>query len=216
MRKISEIITICTTLILITGFSMVQANGDYEIQGGDRLMVEVMDHSELTRNVIVRPDGKISFPLIGDVYARGFTVEHLEDVLAEKLSEYIKGIHVTVYVQEFFFNHVLILGAVKNPGPLQIFGPVDVIQILGITESIDREPKKVRIIRKDGDVKTVSLTSVWRQGGTIQHREDLLLYPGDTLIVYENSKITWTMIYRTIIIITFLMTLYNFTNQVTQ
>lgn len=213
--KMKKLVATFIAFILILPSVSVAANGDYEIQGGDHLRIDVMDHPELSQSVTVRPDGKISFPLIGDIYARGFTVTHLQEVLTEKLVDYVRGTHVTVYIERFFFSHVLVLGAVKNPGPLEIFGPVDVIQILGMTESEDREPKRIRIIRKNGDVKTVSLTSVWKQGGVIQHREDLLLYPGDSVIVYENTKLTWEMVIRFIIITTFFMTLYNFTYTVT-
>jgi len=213
--KMRKLITTCFALILLLPNVSLCANGDYEIQGGDRLYIEVMDHTELSKSVTVRPDGKISFPLIGDIYARGFTVTHLQEVLTEKLADYVRGTHVTVFVERFFFSHVLVLGAVKNPGPLEIFGPVDVIQVLGMTESEDREPKRIRIISKNGDVTTVSLTSVWKQGGVIQHREDLLLHPGDTMIVYENTKLTWEMIMRVIILTTFFMTAYNFTYTVT-
>ena len=209
MKYGSKVLLVLAAIAMFQ-FQALAGNGEYQIQGGDHLFVEVMDHVELSKAVIVRPDGMISFPLSGDVYARGFTVSHLQEVLAEKLSPFVKGVNITIYVENFFYSSVLVLGAVKNPGPITIFGPIDVIQLLGMTQSLDRETKRVRILRKGGEVQNISLISVWKEGGVIEHREDLLLNPGDTLIVYENSKITWQMIAHGLVLLTFLMTTYRF------
>lgn len=78
----------------------------YEIQPGDVLSVSVWKEETLTKDVIVRPDGQITFPLVGEARAAGDTLEHLRQVIAERLTKYIPGSVITVSIQQLTGNIV--------------------------------------------------------------------------------------------------------------
>lgn len=88
---------------------------DYVIAEPDVLSISVWKEPELKTRVNVRPDGKISFPLIGDLYVRGLTPDELKQVLAEKLSKYIINPLVFVKVEKIESQRVFVLGAIANP-----------------------------------------------------------------------------------------------------
>lgn len=91
------------------------ATKDYVIAEPDVLAISVWKEPELTTKVNVRPDGKISFPLIGDLYVRGLTPDELKQVLAEKLSKYIINPLVFVKVERIRSQRVIVLGAIESP-----------------------------------------------------------------------------------------------------
>ena len=73
----------------------------------------------------------------------------------------------------------------------------------------DKEVKRVRVFRADGEVKNVSLESVWRHEGDVEHREDLMLYPGDSMYVYESFRIKWTYVVNAYFLATATFFLYD-------
>jgi polysaccharide export outer membrane protein len=124
---------------------------DYLIAAEDVIEVSVWREPELTRQVIVRPDGAFSFPLVGDVAAAGFTTSQLEAVLRERLSAYIPDAVVTVSVMELRGLRVYVTGKVRSPGQFQVGRYVDVLQAItlagGFTPFADT--KDIQIIRRD-------------------------------------------------------------------
>ena len=117
---------------------------DYVIGPMDTLAISVFEVPELARSVQVSNDGKISLPLLGTIQAAGLTAHELELVLAEMLRQkYIKDPQVTVAVSEYKNQPpVLVFGAVSKPGPVEIFGPTTLIELLarvgGFTEDVGR------------------------------------------------------------------------------
>ena len=92
-----------------------ETNADYIIREPDLLFISVWREPELETKVAVRPDGKISFPLIGDVYTRGLTPEKLKKLLAKRLSKYIVEPLVFVKIEKIESQRVSVLGAVRLP-----------------------------------------------------------------------------------------------------
>ena len=88
--------------------------GDYVIGPDDILRITVYREPELDRTVKVSSDGQMTFPLIGKVRVGGYTVSELEQVLNEKLREYLKQPHVTVFIEKY--GSIAIIGEVVNPG----------------------------------------------------------------------------------------------------
>ncbi|MBU1869742.1 MAG: polysaccharide biosynthesis/export family protein, partial [Candidatus Omnitrophica bacterium] len=103
---------------------------EYSICEQDVLYVYVWQNDDLSQEVIVRPDGRISFPLIGDCQARGLTVPQLTLEITEKLKEYIKFPQVTVSVRRLGGQRVFVLGQVKTPGIYYLAGDRSVIEAL--------------------------------------------------------------------------------------
>ena len=95
-------------------------NEDYVIAEPDTLAISVWKEPELTIMVNVRPDGKISFPLIDDLYVRGLTPDELKQVLAEKLRKYIINPIVFVKVEKIQSQRVFVLGALQRPQVIQL------------------------------------------------------------------------------------------------
>lgn len=93
---------------------------DYVIAEPDVLKISVWKEPELTTTVSVRPDGKISFPLISDLYVKGLTPDQLKQVLAEKLRKYIINPLVFVKVEKIESQRVFVLGALQRPQVIQL------------------------------------------------------------------------------------------------
>ncbi len=105
---------------------------NYRVQPSDMLQVSVWREEGLNQNVLVRPDGGISFPLAGDMLATGRTVEQIRLELAERLSRYIPDPVVTVTVTEINGNKIYVIGQVVRPGPFIMNPSVDVVQALSM------------------------------------------------------------------------------------
>ena len=102
----------------------------YKIGQGDALDISVWQHSELDKKVIVRPDGCISFPLVGDIDAVGQTPPQLASHLKENLSRLIRDPQVTVIVSGFGSKNVFVLGEVTKPGAYPYRGGVNVLDAI--------------------------------------------------------------------------------------
>ena len=180
-------------IVLLSLLGARSAHGDeYVIRGGDGISIKVMDHPEFSLGSQVRPDGMISYPLVGDVFVRGFTPRQLSEIIAEKIRPYARDAVVTTYVNSFFNTRLSIQGAVRSPGAFPLFEPISIIDALTLAGgAIDQEVKRVRVFKSTGEIRNISLESVWKSEGDIREREDLLLYPNDVLYVYENFKFKW-------------------------
>ncbi len=106
--------------------------GEYRIGREDVLEVVVWHEPELTRVVPVRPDGKISLPLAGEVDAAGKTPAELQQGLTKTLTPYIKDAAVAVLVREINGPRVYVLGEVTKPGGFPLRGPVSVVQAIAL------------------------------------------------------------------------------------
>ena len=104
----------------------------YTLGPEDVLLISVWKDEHLTREVLVRPDGLISFPLVGDVQAEGRTVEELRIELAKRLIKYIPAVNVTVAVMKVLSYKVYIVGRVTKPGEYLVGHYTDVLQALSL------------------------------------------------------------------------------------
>jgi polysaccharide export outer membrane protein len=104
---------------------------EYRIGPEDVLGLFVWQNAELTRTVQVRPDGRISLPLVNDVLASGLTAMQLRQLLVERYHEFDKGIELSVIVQEVNNFKVTILGKVNRPGRHRLRAPTTVLELLG-------------------------------------------------------------------------------------
>ena len=159
------------------------ANDEYRLGPGDKLRVEVYRETQLSQSLQVRPDGKITLPLVGDVTAAGKTPLELRDELSTSLKEYVTNPVVTVIVQEAIAAQVYVIGEVASPGTIVMAGPMTVLQALaqvgGLREFADRDD--IRILRKaPTGVRTIGFNYKKAVKGEI---ETVFLQPGDTVVV---------------------------------
>src|SRR4051795_1644823 len=111
--------TAAAVLFATTAFAADQAN-EYRLGPGDKLRIEVYKDPQLSQSVQVRPDGKITLPLIGDMEATGRTPIELRDTIAASLKDYINNPTVTVIVVEALASQVYVMGEVTHPGTMQL------------------------------------------------------------------------------------------------
>jgi polysaccharide export outer membrane protein len=109
-----------------------QAGPAYMVKPGDTLEISVWKEPDLQRQVLVRPDGAFSFPLVGEVDARGKTVADLNKVVGERLGKYIADAVVTISVQEIKGNKIYVLGQVNKPGEFIVNPSVNIMQALSM------------------------------------------------------------------------------------
>jgi polysaccharide export outer membrane protein len=157
----------------------------YRIQPGDLLTIAVWKEKELEAEVIVRPDGGVSFPLSGDVHAAGGTVEDLRRIIDERLRKYIPDPVVTVAVKSVTGNRIYVVGKVNRPGEFLLGRPMDVMQVLAMAGGATAfaNLNDVRILRRDGKRQTslrFHYTEVER-GKDLE--QNILLQSGDTVVV---------------------------------
>jgi len=104
----------------------------YQVQPGDVLEISVWKEPDLQRQVLVRPDGAFSFPLVGEVDARGKTVQELHKIVGERLGRYIADAVVTISVQEIKGNKIYVLGQVNKPGEFIVNPSINIMQALSM------------------------------------------------------------------------------------
>ncbi len=162
-----------------------QPPGDYVVGVEDRLTVSVWREAELQRSVVVRPDGKITIPLVGDVVAAGKTPGQLASELQAVLAKYIRDPVVTVIVEEINHFKVFVLGQVNQQGMLLLKRPTRLLQALalagGLTEFADKS--QVTVIRQeDGRERRLEI-NVRKVFNGERPDQNIYLKPGDTIIV---------------------------------
>jgi len=165
----------------------------YRIGVGDELKIQVWRNQELSGDVPVRPDGKISSPLVGDVVAAGLSTEELAKVLTNKLATFVRNPEVTVIVANpasaDFLRRVRVTGAVRTPLSVSYRQGMTVMDLVlqagGLTEFAS--PGKARLYRTiEGKTKIypVDLDDIL-QRGVLQ--TNYTLYPTDVVTVPERS-----------------------------
>ncbi len=105
------------------------------MEAPDAIDISVIPQSELNRTVTIRPDGKISLPLIGDVFAEGLTPEELTQKLTEEFSKYAKNPSVSVIVTGFNSKKIYVIGEVFRQGAYPYTGTTSVFEAVEVAGS---------------------------------------------------------------------------------
>jgi polysaccharide export outer membrane protein len=158
---------------------------DYVLQPGDDLEISVWKETDLTAEVLIRPDGGISFPLAGDLPAAGHTVAELTAALEKRVRRYEPDAVVTVMVKAAVGNRVYVIGKVNKPGDFALNRPIDVMQALSLAGGATpfANTNHIRVLRRDG----TRITSIAFRYGDVQRGrrldQNILLKSGDTVVV---------------------------------
>lgn len=159
---------------------------DYVIGPSDVLRVQVWRSPELSAEVPVRPDGRISLPLLEDVHAAGLTTSELREKLAEQFSEFVSAPDVTVIVAQVNSKRVNVVGEVNRPSVLPLTTEMRVLDALGMVGGFTpfANKRKVRILRpaQNGAVTEYRFNYNAFLGGKYPET-NLILSPGDTIVV---------------------------------
>ena len=157
----------------------------YQIQPGDILEISVWKEPDLLRQVLVRPDGGLSYPLVGNTKAAGKTVEELETDITESLTKYIPDPVVTVSTQQLAGNKIYVIGKVANSGEFVANRYVDIVQALSVAGGMTpyAAANKIKVLRRENG----KLRSIPFRYGDIEKGENLeqniVLKSGDVVVV---------------------------------
>ncbi len=162
-----------------------KTDSTYKIGAGDVLTIQVWREPTLSGQFTVRPDGKITFPLLNDVDAEGLTPLELKSALEKGLSKFISSPVVTVGVQEVNSKNIYVLGKVNTPGKYPLTSETTVLQAIAEAGGLAEWAKGDDIVilrKKDG--KQIKLEFDYDEVSKGKHLEqNIYLKPGDTIVV---------------------------------
>jgi polysaccharide export outer membrane protein len=165
--------------------AFAQQQPDYTVNPGDVLDVAVWKEEDLTKSVIVRPDGKFSFPLVGELNANNRTVAQIQVDIANKLKPYIPDPVVSVAVKSLDGCKIYVIGQVTKPGSYTMNPRVNVLQALSIAGGMTpfAATNDIMVLRGTGNAQHAL---PFRYGEVMKGRninQNVLLEPGDVVIV---------------------------------
>ncbi|MHB8655937.1 MAG: polysaccharide biosynthesis/export family protein [Terriglobia bacterium] len=165
---------------------VVPHNNDYIIGTEDVISVNVWKEPDISRAVPVRPDGKISLPLVGEIQASGLTPMQLQSQVTEKLEAFVAHPQVTVIIQQVKSQRFNIVGEVQRPGEYDLAKPMTVLDAIALAGGFVEFAKtnKVYILRRAEDGSTRRIPFNYKQVAKGKGPgQDVRLQSGDTIIV---------------------------------
>jgi polysaccharide biosynthesis/export protein len=179
-------LTLLSAGLAVPAAAQEPPGGAYTVQPGDILEVSVWKEVDLQREVLVRPDGRFSFPLAGDIEATGKTVADLRAEISSRLQKYIPDLVVTVTVKNILGNKVYVLGQVNNPGEFVVNPRVDVMQALSMAGGTTAFAalNDIVILRRGEDGTQRAIKFAYKdveKGRSLE--QNVLLRSGDVVVV---------------------------------
>jgi polysaccharide export outer membrane protein len=167
------------------GVTTNAASPEYRIGTGDKLQINVYKETDLSPALQVRPDGRITMPLIGDLVAAGQTPMQLQRRLAESLKEFVANPVVTVMVTEVAERVVYVMGEVSQPGAIPMKSNMTVLQALAVAGGLKdfADSKNIRILRKGGVTGPQTITFNYKDAIKGTGAALMYLQAGDTVVV---------------------------------
>lgn len=191
---------LAAVLGLALTFCGAAAAEEYIMTPGDQLQIYVLGHSDISStransdsSYTVRPDGKLNFPLVGEIDVNGLTVFEFTNLLTKELSEYIINPKITVNVAKLGTTRVFVLGEVKNQGMHELTKSHRVLDALGAAGGFTEKSAKKSIflvrngVREADRVQKLNILNYIKKGDMSQN---LVLQEGDCLFLTSNHKLT--------------------------
>jgi polysaccharide export outer membrane protein len=185
MKSVTATLAACLFWVSAIRAADIAASSGYKLQPGDILQVVVWKETDLQSEVLIRPDGGISFALAGDMQAAGHTTDELRIELEARVRKLVPDAVVTVQVKLAAGNRVYVIGKVNHPGDFALIRPIDVMQALslagGATPFADTDG--IRVLHRDGTRQT---SAHFRYSDVARGRhleQNILLQSGDTVVV---------------------------------
>jgi polysaccharide export outer membrane protein len=168
-----------------TSATVVNVPAEYTIGPDDVMKVDFWRDKEMSSEVTVRPDGKISLPLINELQAAGLTPAQLRDRISEEAKKYVEDPTVTVEVKVINSRKIFITGEVRKPGPYPLTGNTTVLQLISIAGGLGDYAKseKIRIVRNEGGKQVAFKFNYKEVLNSNKLAQNIELKPGDTVVV---------------------------------
>lgn len=184
-------VSIILALLMILSVVNIAWAEDYRLGPGDVLSINVLGFEELQVNdLVVRTDGKIAYPLVGEIQAGGLSPGQLTNIITAGISNYTKDPKVTVNILKYHTTRIYVLGEVMKPGMYELEKQHFLLDAIGAAGGYTKDAlkKKVYIIRKDNKNKPleVSLIKLLRQGDMSQN---YALNDGDAVYLAPSGRI---------------------------
>lgn len=163
-----------------------RASQMYKIGVDDVLTISVWHEPDLSRQVPVRPDGRISLPLVGEMQAAGYTAPALEDQLKTALAKFVKDPELTVMVSEIRSQRINVIGEVSHPGTFPLTQPTGVLDALAWAGGLREFAKKghIYVLRVYADGRRVRMNYDYKAVLSGKHgAQDIMLQSNDTVVV---------------------------------
>ena len=164
--------------------AIINSAHDYKIGPEDLLDISVWKNPELSRTVPVRPDGKVSLPLVNDIQASGLTPTALRQQLIDRLSEFIPSPEVAVIVREVHSMKVAVVGAVKTPGRYELKSAATVLEMIALAQGFTDFASRDRVVilrQENGETKRIPFN--YRKVSAGDEQANLIVQSGDIIVV---------------------------------
>lgn len=193
---VQKLLVALAASLLMVGAAAAQS---YLIQPGDRLSISVLEDATLNRQVLVRPDGRISLPLAGSVQAGGRTPEAVEQAIRRALSrDFVQPPTVTVSLESLAepgradpgsLAKVFVIGQVAQPGRYDLETPIDLLQALAVAggPGVFAATSRVQVRRRVDGAETVLLYNYDLIEDGMVPSESILLRDGDVVVVPQRG-----------------------------
>lgn len=188
-----SILALAAVTALWTGTACAE---EYYMRPGDELNIVVTQQQDLGNSstnqspFVVRPDGNVSFPLVGEIHAEGMTVSQFTDVLQQGLARYIVDPDVSVNISKLGRVRVYVFGEVRKPGAVELEKSHTVIDAIGAAQGFTRDTakKKIFLIHQDQpkSLIPINLNNMLKTGDMSQN---VTLREGDILYLTKNHRI---------------------------
>lgn len=188
-----SIMALAAVTALWTGTACAE---EYYMRPGDELNIVVTQQQDLGNSstnqspFVVRPDGNVSFPLVGEIHAEGMTVSQFTNVLQQGLSRYIVNPDVSVNISKLGRVRVYVFGEVRKPGAVELEKGHTVIDAIGAAQGFTRDTakKKIFLIHQDQpkSLIPINLNNMLKTGDMSQN---VTLREGDILYLTKNHRI---------------------------
>lgn len=184
-------------IVVMSAIACFSETMEYILQPGDVIAITVVEHPEFSGRNKIRPDGRINYPVIGEINVASLTCAQLVQIMQGKLSSYVNNPVVSVSIEEYYSNKIYIIGAVRQPGQYQIYEPIDVIKAIAMCGGYAKSNvKTIKIIRANGTVVTINAQTLLNQD--VHDPKEYALYPGDTMFIPDPFTFNWAAFYYVI------------------
>jgi polysaccharide export outer membrane protein len=163
----------------------VATPADYVIGPDDQLSVVFWRDKDMSSDVTVRPDGKISLPLLNDIVAAGLTPDQLREKITDQAKQYVEEPNASVVVRQINSRKVFITGQVNKPGPYALTGPTTVLQLIAMAGGVNDYAKSQDIVvMRVENGKPVTYPFNYKDLARRKNlKQNIDLKPGDTVVV---------------------------------
>jgi polysaccharide export outer membrane protein len=167
--------------------SLVTPPADYVIGAGDVLAISYYKEKDMTADYIVRPDGKITLPLLNDLDANGLTTDQLREKLTQQSVKFFVDPNITVGVRTINSRKMFITGGVNKPGPIDLLVPLDVMSAISVAGGLKEyaNGKNIIVLRTEGGKQKAIRFNYKEVSEGKNLDQNIPLKPGDKVVVPE-------------------------------